>query len=64
MSGSYTLRSLNDPVERQTSSTGASTRGSTVSYHAINYFVTAAATDKRCCGCCCTAPKQILRDVR
>lgn len=59
MTTKYTLRPM-DEVERQTSST----RGSTMSYHSINYFVNAPVTDKRCCGCCFTSPKQILHDVR
>jgi len=58
MRSSYTLRTVE--VERQTSSV----HGSTVSFHDINYFVNAPATDRRCSGCCCTASKQILHDVR
>ena len=42
----------------------SSVRGAIVSFHNINYFVQAPATDRRCCNCCRTTEKQILHNVR
>jgi len=53
-----------DSGVRRARRTKSSVTGSTVSFHQLNFFVDAPATDRRRCDCRRTAAKQILHDVR